>query len=163
MPIAFGFLRAYYWGEAGFVLSGGDLLPGALITLALIVVVAVLHEGVHGLLILIFGARPIFGAGMASKTLPVLYCTTAGHRFSRWQYVLIAIAPFVLISVGGGLLVAWLPLGGWLVGPLAFNVSGAIGDLWVAGLTLAQPPGTLVEDRKAGVAFWRPGAATGEA
>jgi hypothetical protein len=68
----------------------------------------------------------------------------------------VALAPALLISVAGGLLVALAPFGGWLVVPLGLHLGGAVGDLWVTALVARQPRGTLVEDRKSGVAFFSP-------
>jgi len=64
------------------------------------------------------------------------------------------LAPLVLISGIGAVLVAFAPGGGWLVLPLGMHVGCAIGDLWLAAVTVFQPSDTRVEDRKTGVAFW---------
>ena len=134
-----------------------DSLPGALVGIGLPFLAIVLgHELVHGFVMRLFGARPRYGVGMAARILPYLYCTTAGqHRFTRPQFTVIALAPAVLITAVGSLLVVGAPHGGWLVAPLGIHLGGCIGDVWVCSVALRQPRGTLIEDFKSGVRFHR--------
>jgi hypothetical protein len=44
-----------------------------------------------------------------------------------------------------------------LVLPLAINLGGAIGDLWMAGMLLRSESGTMIEDHKDGLRFYPPG------
>jgi len=77
-----------------------DLL---LILLATVVVIAALlaaHEGQHGHVMAGFGARPRFGALMMARLVPALF-TAAGHRFTRPQYVAVALTPAMAISALG--------------------------------------------------------------
>lgn len=115
----------------------------------------VLHELVHGLAMRRMGAAPSFGADILLKMAPVLYTTAPGHRFSRREYLVVALAPVVVVS---GLGVAWVaigPFGKELVPALALHLTGCIGDLWVAGLILREPADTTFEDRRDGVTFRR--------
>jgi hypothetical protein len=157
---AIGGYQALYATGAG---SAGGLTPvaqdalfAALGVVALLAVVAVLHEWVHGLTMQYFGVRPRYGAEMVAGVLPAFNCTADGYRFTRGQYALVALAPLLSLSALGALLVLVAPFGGWLVVPLGIHVGGTIGDLWVTVLSLRQPPDTLVEDRKAGVVFHYP-------
>jgi hypothetical protein len=121
--------------------------------LGLAAVVLLVHEGFHGLAALYYGARPTFGAAMLHKFVPALYCTVEGHRFTRGQFIVFALAPLAGISVLGMLAMVVTPWGLWIVFPLAINFGGAIGDLWMTWLVLRQPPDTEIEDLKDGLRF----------
>jgi hypothetical protein len=112
-----------------------------------------LHELVHAAFVLLFGGRPTFGAGIKAG-LPYLYVTNPGRRFTRNQFLAIALAPLVVIDVAALALVVVHP--GWTWAAVAFvaNTSGAVGDIWVFGLLLRFPPSALVEDRTLGFAVW---------
>jgi hypothetical protein len=92
-----------------------------------------LHEAVHGMFMWLFGGRPSFGIGVAARFLPYAYATAPGTPFGFRQMLVITLAPLALISP-----VAWLAM--WLapstfgIAAVAFivNVSGSIGDLWMA-------------------------------
>lgn len=133
----------------------GRLLVGLLVTLLVSVVLAVLHEALHGVVMLAVGARPGFGMGTESGAA-FLYATAPGHRFTRGQYAVVALAPMVVL--GGGLLVwmVWGSWAGWLVLPATLHLAGCAGDLIILREVLREPAGTLVEDRQTGAAFYPP-------
>jgi hypothetical protein len=144
--------------------ASGHLVIGlrelGLFLLATVVLTAVLllaHEGIHGLVMVAFGARPRFGAMMIANVAPALYATAPGHQFSRGQYLAVAVAPAVVISVLGGL-ACLTALGPLLVLPLAFHLGGCIGDAAATLRLLRQPPGTRCEDLRDGIRFHRPAA-----
>src|SRR5438309_1923317 len=110
------------------------------------------HEGVHALIMRLFGARPRFGVTMVAGLLPALYTTAPGHVFGRMQYVSVAVAPALVLSALG--FVACLsPFGGYLVVPLAIHLSGCVGDAHATLRTLRQPAGTGCEDLQDGIRF----------
>ncbi|MBN1259107.1 MAG: DUF3267 domain-containing protein [Anaerolineae bacterium] len=126
-----------------------------LIQLGLTVIVALavfpLHEGVHGLAMRIFGAHPKYGVMWQSL---MFYATAPGHAFSRNSYLVIALAPFVILSLlaGGGI---WLLAGSPSVFlPVFFGVingSGAIGDLWICTIVLRYPAHARIIDERDGI------------
>jgi hypothetical protein len=124
-----------------------------IVLILLAAAVMLLHEAFHGLAALYYGGRPTFGAAVLHKIVPVLYCTVEGHRFSRGQFAVFALAPIVGISVLGMVAMLLTPWGLWIIFPLAINFGGAIGDLWMTWLVLREPPGTQVEDLKDGIRF----------
>jgi putative zincin peptidase len=135
------------------VLDGTSLLLWPLAFLATLA----LHELVHAALVLVFGGRPAFGAGIKAG-MPYLYVTNPGRRFTRNQFLAIALAPLLFIDLLALALVGVHP--GWTWAAVAFvvNTSGAVGDIWVVGLLLRFPASALVEDRTLGFAVWpRPG------
>ena len=134
-------------GSRAWVALGATLL----LTLGLLIG----HELIHGRVMAAFGAHPTYGAGMQGRLMPYFFCTAAGHRFTRTRFILITLAPAIVISLVGATLVAFASFGSWLVFPLAFHLGGCIGDFWMVPLVLRQPPGTLVEDLKNGIRFHR--------
>ena len=115
---------------------------------AAIVVVIVLHEGVHGAVGRLLGHRPVFGFE------PPLVYTTFATKIPRGHLVAIALAPLIVLDVGFAGLYAMGQLE--LFAALAFliNTIGAVGDLWIVLRVLPCARGSLIEDRKSGVAVW---------
>ena len=150
---AFGFfftaLYTLFTGKVGFNFTSGTIL----ISVALFIGTLVLHELIHGVFISIYGGKPRYGAGIA-YILPYFYATTK-TVFLRNQFIVIAIAPLVLISlVGIGLMAAFPSIAHWIFIPLVINASGAVGDLWVTRNVLRYPKHVLLEDRKTGLIIY---------
>ena len=103
----------------------------------------VLHEGVHGMAIwLLTKSRPHFGFKSTYA-----YTGSDGY-FNRISYILIALAPMIIL---GALLTALLfsvPIEWyWFVYILIIlNFAGSAGDLYVTWLTLRLPKGALIHD-----------------
>jgi hypothetical protein len=113
-----------------------------------------LHEAIHGLVMLGFGARPRFGALLIAHVLPALYATAPGHQFGRGQYLVVALAPTVVIS-GLGFLACFGAWAGYLVVPLAIHFGGCVGDWFASARTLREPSTTRCEDLRDGIRFHR--------
>ena len=102
----------------------------------------------------IYGGKPRYGAGIAHYILPYLYTTTK-TVFLRNQFIVIAIAPLVVISlVGIGLMAALQSIAHWIFIPFVVNASGAVGDLWVTRNVLRYPKHVLMEDKKSGLIIY---------
>jgi hypothetical protein len=65
-------------------------------TLVGVVLIMVLHELVHGVTMRVFGARPQYGFLLKEA---MLYATAPGFAFRRDQYLAIALAPLVSLSL----------------------------------------------------------------
>lgn len=123
------------------------------VILALVVMVLA-HEAAHGLFFWHFThARPKFGLG-----LTYAYAGAPDWYIPRNQYLVVGLAPLVLITGVGGLLLlivppAWLWL---LVAVLTFNASGAVGDLMMVGWCLLQAPEILVQDTGMSILLYGP-------
>ena len=139
-------------GYAAFSISGGALLWAMLITLLLVGSLMVLHEWIHGLAMRNFGARPSYGMDVAGRVVPYAYCTAPGHRFDKRQFLIVTLAPSVVIS-GMCAVGTMLPFGGWLVLPAAVHLGGCIGDFWVSGMIARKPSDMRFEDTVTGVRF----------
>jgi hypothetical protein len=123
-----------------------------LVWIALTVVLTTLvHEGVHGLAMRAFGARPVYGFKLE---LGAAYCAAPGHAFTRSQFLIIVLAPLLVLTVVCyALMVPLLAWPGWQLIALAgaFNITGAIGDLYMAVYVTRQPAGAYVVDELDGI------------
>jgi hypothetical protein len=142
--------------SGGAVFGPLDLLLFLLLTVALIAVLLGIHEGLHGLVMNAFGARPRFGALMVAGVVPARYTTAPGHQFTRTQYLTVGLTPAVVISIAGAL-ACLTPAGLYLVVPLAVHLAGCIGDFATTLRLLREPAGTRFEDLGDGIRFHRVG------
>lgn len=143
---------AFHYG----VVIGNLTLPGVLLwvvinILAYIVILPV-HELIHGLAFLLWGGKPYFGT-----RLPLaLYCGAKGQLFRRNQYLVVGLAPLVVITIAALIVSAIVPgLASYALFGTVGNFSGAAGDVMVAARLLRQPPAILVEDTEAGYTAWQ--------
>ncbi len=110
----------------------------------------ILHEFVHGQTMRLFGAKPRYGALL---THFLFYATAPGYAFQRNAYVLVALAPLVVLSclaVGGMMLLqgtAWVLL---LAFCATMNLAGAWGDVWMMSQVLRYPSTAYVVDERDG-------------
>jgi hypothetical protein len=121
-----------------------------------LIIVLVLHEGIHGLAYwLLAGVRPVFAFKGAYA-----YAAAPGWYMARGPYLAIGLAPLVLLSLAGMLALAVAPLS-WLAViyfAVVMNAAGAVGDLWVAVLLLRAPRGCLALDSGEEIQLFAPAA-----
>lgn len=152
---------------ANQIRSGSDIsisiefssIPSALIALGklllTIIFVLGLHEGIHALFFWIFSKqKPVVGfkGFYAFAAMP-------GWYFPRNQYLMIGIAPLILITLIGILFLAILPVSSLnlVLVALIINTSGAVGDLVVVIWLLTKPVDTLALDMIDCIEFFVPG------
>jgi hypothetical protein len=146
---AFLFIQALVWMRPADALVGLSInIQGVLgvfsffAVLVLIYAVAIiLHEGVHGVFLAWYTrSRPSFAFHWYYA------CASApGWYFPRNLYYVVSLAPLVILSLLGFLVLALAPVS-WLLPVLVFmviNASGAVGDLFVF-IWLARQPGTCL-------------------
>ncbi|QIN29961.1 DUF3267 domain-containing protein [Brevibacterium luteolum] len=153
-----GLVFYFFLWARGRAAGGGSfdmaqLLLGIAVTLALIAILLGIHEAMHAVTMRVFGARPQVGLTRIGGMIPAVYCIAPGARFSKPQYLAIALAPLVVIGGGCALIIAVVPSSGWLVLPAAVHLAGCVGDVVLAGAALRQPPETLIEELPAGLQF----------
>lgn len=120
-------------------------------------VTLVIHELVHGLFFALAGGHPRYGAALVHKFLPVFYATAPG-KYAYKQMTLMALSPFVLLSIAFGGLIVLMPtqhILPYLLVAFVGNFAGAVGDLYLfAQITrFARFKNLLVEDLKDGRAI----------
>src|SRR5437588_3856550 len=121
-------LISYFW--QAHVLFKGLTWGGVALWLGISIIgyfiILPIHEAIHGLTILFWGGRPHFG----SKLPLALFCGAREQMFRRNQYIVVAMAPLVVISVAGIILTLLAPsLATYALFAIAGNISGAAGDL----------------------------------
>jgi hypothetical protein len=158
-----GFLLVYYLatGDAGVTEFGFDAAAGwwnlgltFLFAVGSMLLVIVLHELCHGAAIRAFGGTARYGFGVVYAVFPYAFATT-DTRFTRNQFLVVALAPLVLLTLLGVpamVLFEWP----WLAVPLALNAGGAVGDVWMALTLLSYPTGVSVIDSETGLKVYGP-------
>jgi hypothetical protein len=126
-----------------------EMLAAAALTLAL----GCIHEAVHAVPMMAFGAQPQFGILRHGGVPLGFYATSPGYRYTRRQYLSVCLAPLVILSPLG-IALCWLPFGGYLVFPFAAVFAGCIGDLTITWHVLRAPSGAACEDMRDGTRFW---------
>jgi hypothetical protein len=113
----------------------------------------------HGLVLGVFfwwfaGQRPTFGV----KGLHVHAAAPAGIYLPRNQHIIVGIAPLVLLTLVGLLLMVIVPaVAISIISPfIAFNAAGAAGGLVMAVRLFSYSPGTLMQDSDTGVVVYGP-------
>ncbi len=134
--------------EISFEISFVDLIIALVL---LLVVVPLLHEAVHGIVAQITGAHPSYGIG------PGYAYTTFLEPVGRGEYLLIGLAPLVVLSVIGVAVMALVPsIAGLTLVFLVANAAGAMGDVWMAWRTRQLPPGVRIYDLADGFVAYLP-------
>lgn len=113
----------------------------------------VVHELVHGITFAAFGGSPSYGFKV-KFFLPLAYATSPGNYFWRNTFIIIVLAPLIVIDVVSLLLLAIFPQVTWLIWVIAFNTAGAIGDIWIAVQLLRCPKSIQIEDRQEEIAIY---------
>lgn len=146
-------LFAYTWrtGQHGASLSGGIVFLWIVLNILSYAVMLPIHELIHGITIAFWGGRPHFGA----KLPLALYCGAKDQVFPRNYYLVIALAPFVVLTLAGILFTLFAPtLSPYILLATVGNVSGAAGDLAMVGRLRALPASALIEDVENGYHAW---------
>ena len=149
----FAFLILF--GRPPIVRIAGSSLEGILLLLSLVLVL-ILHEWVHGLTMQAYGARPRYG--IIWKGL-MLYASAHGYAFRRNQYVVIALAPLVVLSLLACLSILLLATYQvvWFIPAYAVvNGAGSIADIWISFIVLRYPSYAYVVDEHDGMRVFLP-------
>jgi hypothetical protein len=146
-------LVAYYWQQhtLHFTVTFWGVVLWIVCNIVSYIVVLPLHELIHGLAFLFWGGKPYFGA----KLPLALYCGAKDQLFWRNHYLVVGLAPLVVITLAGALLTLFAPiLASYVLFATVGNVAGAAGDVTVAARLWHQDSQLLVEDTEAGYRAW---------
>jgi len=151
----FGVLNyaVYVWQKhtLGLGITGWGLLLWLVINVVGYCVMLLVHELLHGTAFLLWGGKPYLGA----KLPYALYCGAKNQLFRRNQYLVVGLAPLVVITLAGTIFTLISPvLASYTLFATAGNVSGAAGDVWSVRRMLRMPATVLVEDTEAGYRVW---------
>lgn len=135
------FIAGRAWLEAVRAVRGDfsvDLpVPRFVLVIVFAVGVIILHEWIHGLFIRRAGHTPRYGvltAQIGRVSVPLAFYATADNAyFYRRDFIAIALAPVIIITGIGALLMVFLPdtVNYYIVLAIVLNGSGAAGDLWM--------------------------------
>lgn len=134
-------LRPELWQRG---ISGAFNLGQVASLLLTFVLMILLHEAVHGIFFGLYTrSMPKFGFKGAYA-----YAAAPGWYIPRNQYLVVGLAPFVLMSLVGLAIMpvvpfSWFPA---LLLLLIFNAAGAIGDFLVVWKVASYPPDAFVLD-----------------
>lgn len=138
--------------SGGFEISNGFtgvfwLLLGYFVSL-------IIHEAVHGIFFKAFCPEGKVKFGFKSG---MAYATSPGSFYTKSQFFIISIAPFVVLT---GLFIFLRSLGVneavvYLI--FALHTSGCVGDFYYCILLINKPTGILVEDTEKGINFYSEG------
>ena len=144
---------AYFWQRRTLALyiSGPGVLFWLVINVVGYILILPIHEVVHALAFILWGGKPYFG----TKLPLALYCGAKNQLFHRNQYLVIGLAPLVVLTITGVIFTLLNPvLASYTLFASLGNVSGAAGDVWTVARLLRQPKSVLVEDTAAGYRVW---------
>lgn len=146
-------LLAYTWrtGQHGVSLTWGQVLLWLLINVVAYFAILPVHELLHGVAFAFWGGRPYYGA-----RLPVaLYCSARQQLFPRNYYLVVGLAPLIVITLAGIIWTLLAPaLSAYVLLAVIGNAAGAAGDLWVARRLQTLPGKVFVEDLETGYRAW---------
>lgn len=127
----------------------GILVSVTMVTLLLLIIV-VIHELIHGLFFKLFApnSRVKFGfkSGMA-------YASSPGSIFSRGEFIIILLAPFVIITLIGITLMVFYPHGSYKY-ILILHTAACAGDFYFAFIIFANKHLTYCEDTEVGITLY---------
>jgi hypothetical protein len=125
-----------------------------LIAISTIVFTMLFHEFIHGVAISMYGGKPGYGTGVSHYILPCLYTTTE-TIFRRNQFIVILMAPLIVISVLGVISMIVFPaIAHWFIIPLTMNAAGAVGDLWMTASIVRYPGHIVLADDNSGLTIY---------
>ncbi len=133
----------------------GNLLTGLLLVVVTMTVAVILHEMVHGLFFWLFARhRPEFGIGPGYA-----YAAMPDWYYPRGLYLVVGLAPLVLLTLLGLLVSAFAPIYmlGWLLVGMVTNSGGAIGDMYICWRIASEKPAALIKDTGDGFQLYRKG------
>ncbi len=128
----------------------------ALLTIVLLyTVMVVVHEALHGVGFWLFTReRPRFGLHLPSAA----YAAAPDWLLTRHQHLIVGLAPLTVITLGGSILLAYLPplLAAAALFIVVINATGSVGDLLMVAWLLRQPRDVLVQDTGSAITTYRP-------
>lgn len=136
-----------------------DLIDAFLVlgaALLIIFITTILHELVHGFFFWLFTKeRPQFGIGPGYA-----YAAAPDWYFPKGQYLIIGLAPLVVLTVLGLIAIALAPTAwlGTIFLAIVFNAGGAVGDLYICIRIGVEAQKVQIKDTGDGFEVYRPRA-----
>jgi len=112
--------------------------------LAILLIMMLLHELIHGLFFYIFtGAKPVFGFKNLSA-----YAGIPDYYIVKNYYIIACLSPFVILTLIGSIifLLSSSAFSAMMFIAVSAHAAGCIGDFWVAVKLLNKPDKTYIND-----------------
>lgn len=151
--VAGEFLPEQYYPDAQDTYTGTGFLLG----FAALFLVAVADLAVQYVTMRSFGARPRFAYfRFTLSSVPGTPWIAEDHEFSRDQFVKILLWPALVSTAVLALCFLAVPAEPWWVAGVVPLLALAARKLLYSALTIKQPPGTLIEERREGTILYEP-------
>ncbi len=140
--------------EVGSRLEAVGTWGAIAVLIVLQIVMIILHELAHGLFFWYFTReRPVFGL----KLPYAAYAAAPDWYLPRNQHFVVGLAPFVLITLTGIMLLPIIPARAvpTILFVIVSNAAGAVGDFWMVVWLLNQPRESLVRDTGSAITIYR--------
>ena len=157
--IVFGALTWLWQGNnnADWNISSGWIVPA-------VIGIFIIHEWIHGVAIRWAGQKPRYGVkAVKIGRIPIpiaFYATPKGEvYFPRLPLIIIALAPVVIRSLVGWVLIVLSPDDqlDWIISlAVIFNGSGAAGDIWMTREALRYGKQALIKDEADTIRIYAP-------
>ena len=138
--------------RGSIVITLPTLLLALVVVSVLTLFVLVVHEFIHGLFFWLFTrSKPKYGfKGVYA------YAAAPDWYIPRNQFLVIGLAPLVILTLVGLVLLRFLPpLGVFMVVlGMTMNAAGAVGDIFIVGLSLRKPASCLFRDFGTGITLY---------
>jgi len=129
-----------YIYEKGFVRN-------IIVGLVGLIILVFIHELIHGICFKIFNPKGKVKYGYMKG---MFYATMPHAIFTRKQFYIILLAPFVLISIGLLIVLLWLQVTS-IIYVFAFHGAACIGDFYMAQVIYSNKQMNYVEDTEVGI------------
>lgn len=114
---------------------------------------AALHEGLHGAFFKLFAPERKLHSGVKNGFAHII---SPGSRFSKSQFIWIAAAPFVLLTLLGAVTMAFTGVYFWLGLLLITHAASCVGDFYWIWRVGGAPKDVRVEATEQGLALYLP-------
>lgn len=124
-----------------------------LIELVMVFVLLTFHELIHGLFFKVFNPTGKVKFGFKNS---LAYATSPGSFYKKGQFLIILLAPFLMITLGLTI-VFWFGklFASSYVLLASVHGAGCIGDFYFTYLVLRAPRNAFIEDTEQGISFYQ--------
>ena len=153
LQVIIGIMQAFYqFSKTLIPLDIKHIVIELINFVALFIMILIIHEAIHGIFFKLFDSNARIKFGYQTG---MVYTSSPGSRYTRNQYIVIALMPCLIISLA---LIALFPI----VVPhsslfdilTATHLSTCIGDFYLINQLLKAPKDVKVEDTKKGITLY---------
>lgn len=135
------------------------ILTPFLVILGVTAVMIFVHEAIHGIFFRVYTGGKVKFAFKGAYA----YAAAPGWYIPKKPYMVVSLAPLVLMTVGGVLALVWVPAN-WVIPIMllvAMNAAGAVGDIYVFWLLTRMAEDVFIRDFGERMNIYTPGVEGG--